>query len=104
VAGPIRLPFLITPRARKASYGEARGDESTRRGRQKWLREAQRALDEQRAREQRPIPRIDPIDGVDHKPREVILRQPIPDVRRQQERLLTITRNKAGRHNDMVLN
>jgi Transposase DDE domain len=39
-----------------------RGDElppeiSTRRGRQKWLREAQRALDERRAREQRPIPR-----------------------------------------------
>ena len=46
-------------------YGEARGDElppeiSTRQGRQKWLREAQRALDERRAREQRPIPRSRP--------------------------------------------
>jgi hypothetical protein len=46
---------------------------------------------------------IDPLDGIDHEPREVFLRQPIPDVRRQQERLLTITRNKAGRHDDMVL-
>jgi hypothetical protein len=56
---------IATDRAEDELYGEARGDElppeiSTRQGRQKWLREAQRALDERRAREQRPIPRSRP--------------------------------------------
>jgi hypothetical protein len=42
-------------------FGEARGDElpgqlSTREGRQRWLHDARRRLDERRAREARPIP------------------------------------------------
>jgi transposase len=46
-------------------YGDARGDElppelATAQGRRKWLREAQRRLDEQREREARPIPRSRP--------------------------------------------
>src|SRR3954454_1987071 len=43
-------------------FGEQRGDElppalATREGRQRWLRDARRRLDEQRAREARPVPR-----------------------------------------------
>jgi transposase len=43
-------------------FGDARGDElppelSTREGRQRWLRDAQRRLDQRRAQEARPIPR-----------------------------------------------
>jgi transposase len=43
-------------------FGERRGDElppalSTREGRQRWLRDARRRLDQQRAEEARPIPR-----------------------------------------------
>jgi hypothetical protein len=42
-------------------------------------------------------------DGVDHEPREVTLRQPLPDIGRHQKRLLSITRDEAlGRH-QMVL-
>jgi transposase len=46
-------------------FGEARGDElppelSTREGRQRWLRDAQRRLDQRRAQEARPIPRSRP--------------------------------------------
>src|SRR4051812_20187499 len=46
-------------------FGEARGDElppelSTREGRQRWLREAQRRLDQRRAQQARPIPRSRP--------------------------------------------
>src|SRR5438552_5363829 len=46
-------------------YGEKRGDElpehlSTSQGRRGWLREAKRQLDEQRAKEARPIPRARP--------------------------------------------
>ena len=42
-------------------FGQARGDElpeplSTPEGRQRWLRDARRRLDERRAREARPIP------------------------------------------------
>jgi len=42
-------------------FGDARGDElpeplSTREGRQRWLRDARRRLDERRAREARPRP------------------------------------------------
>ena len=62
IAREIVEEAIATDRAEDELYGEARGDElppeiSTRQGRQKWLREAQRALDERRAREQRPIPR-----------------------------------------------
>src|SRR5215207_11240 len=65
IAREIVEEAVATDRAEDELYGEARGDElppeiSTRQGRQKWLREAQRALDEQRAREQRPIPRSRP--------------------------------------------
>jgi transposase len=43
-------------------FGDRRGDElppelATREGRQRWLRDARRRLDEQRAREARPVPR-----------------------------------------------
>jgi transposase len=46
-------------------FGDARGDElppelSTREGRQRWLRDAQRRLDQRRAQEARPIPRSRP--------------------------------------------
>ena len=65
IAREIVEEAIATDRAEDELYGEARGDElppeiSTRQGRQKWLREAQRALDEQRAREQRPIPPLAP--------------------------------------------
>ena len=36
--------------------------------------------------------------GVDHKPRQVIGRQPLPHVRRQQEALLTATFNEVLGH------
>jgi hypothetical protein len=42
-------------------------------------------------------------DGVDDKPREVPLGQPLADVRRQQERLLAIGREKVLAHHRMVL-
>jgi transposase len=65
IAREIVEEAIATDRAEDELYGEARGDElppeiSTRQGRQKWLREAQRAIDERRAREQRPIPRSRP--------------------------------------------
>ncbi len=41
---------------------------------------------------------IEPFDRLDHEPREMILRQPIPQRRRQQKRLLTITINEILRH------
>ena len=44
------------------------------------------------------------LDSVDHEPREVLIRQPLPDVRRHQKRLLSITRDKALAHHGMVLN
>jgi hypothetical protein len=48
--------------AADAQFGERRGDEllpalSTREGRQRWLRDAQRRLGQRRAEEARPIPR-----------------------------------------------
>jgi hypothetical protein len=43
-------------------------------------------------------------DGVQHEPREMPLRQPVTDVRRRQERLLTITRDEALAHRTIVLN
>jgi hypothetical protein len=42
-------------------------------------------------------------DRVDHKPRQVIRRQPLPDVRRQQEPLLTAAFNEVLRHTEMLL-
>jgi hypothetical protein len=43
------------------------------------------------------------FDGIEHKPREVILRQPLPQARRQQQLLLAITRDEVLRHPRMVL-
>src|SRR5688500_5816650 len=45
-----------------AQFGERRGDElppelSTREGRQRWLRDARRRLDDRRAEAARPVPR-----------------------------------------------
>jgi transposase len=56
-----------------------------------------------------PIGRIENVevhlaDGVDDKPGEVVLRQPVPDVGWHQKRLRTITRDKALGHHEMVLN
>jgi hypothetical protein len=42
-------------------------------------------------------------DGVDHKPRQMIRRQPLPHVRRQQKPLLTATFDEALRHAGMLL-
>jgi hypothetical protein len=42
-------------------------------------------------------------DGVDHKPREVILRQPVAQARCQQQLLLAITRHEVLRHAWIVL-
>jgi hypothetical protein len=42
------------------------------------------------------------VDGVEHEPREVILRQPLAHVRWHQERLLAITRDEPLRHPRIV--
>jgi hypothetical protein len=41
---------------------------------------------------------IQPLDDIEHKPRQMIPRQPIPDARRQQEILVPITRQEVLRH------
>jgi hypothetical protein len=41
---------------------------------------------------------IETRDRIEHKPREMILRQPVPQRRRQQKRLLTITFNEVLGH------
>jgi hypothetical protein len=59
-----------------------------------------------------PITAIRPIelaqiharDSVEYKPREMPLRQRIPNVGRQQERLITITPNEVLSHPGIVLN
>jgi hypothetical protein len=38
---------------------------------------------------------LHPRDGIDHKPREMALRQPLAHVRRHQKRLLAITRDEV---------
>jgi hypothetical protein len=63
----------------------------------------------------RPAAPIDTMSGVervevhllnraDHKPREMVLRQPPPHVGRHQKRLLAITHDKALGHARIVLN
>jgi hypothetical protein len=42
-------------------------------------------------------------DGIDDKPREVPLGQPLTNIRRQEKRLLAITCDEALAHRDMVL-
>ena len=46
---------------------------------------------------------IHPTHDVDHEPRQMILRQPLPHVRRQQKPLVTTTLNKVLRHTRIVL-
>src|SRR6185369_7732985 len=41
---------------------------------------------------------------LEHKPREMAIRQPIPHVRRQQELLISITRQEVLRHPRSLLN
>ncbi|HUA49170.1 MAG TPA: hypothetical protein VMA77_28295, partial [Solirubrobacteraceae bacterium] len=43
-------------------------------------------------------------DRVDHKPRQMIARQPIPHVRRQQKTLIPPALNEILRHTRIVLN
>lgn len=44
------------------------------------------------------------LDRAEHRPDEVILRQPISQRRRQQERLAAVTRDEVLTHPGMVLN
>ena len=46
---------------------------------------------------------IDLADGVEYESREVLLRQPLAQTRRQQQLLLAITRDEVLRHPEMVL-
>jgi transposase len=61
IAADILAEADAVDRAEDEQFGEARGDElpaplSTHQGRRGWLRDAKRRLDEQRAKEARPIP------------------------------------------------
>ena len=47
-------------------------------------------------------PKIQAPDRVNHKPRQMIRRNPIPDIRRQQKPLLTTTLNEILRHPQIV--
>jgi hypothetical protein len=42
------------------------------------------------------------LDGVDHEPRQMIRRQPIPNVQREQKPLLTPAFNKVLGHTEIV--
>jgi hypothetical protein len=44
------------------------------------------------------IRQIHRVDSVDHEPREVILGQPLPQTRQQQQLLLAIARDEVLRH------
>jgi hypothetical protein len=44
---------------------------------------------------------IQPLDALDHEPRQMILRQPIPQRRRHQKRLLTIKTDEVLRHSPL---
>jgi len=49
------------------------------------------------------LAQLQPRDGIQNEPHEVPFRHPIPHIRRQQERLLTITTNEVLSHPGMVL-
>ena len=55
---------------------------------------------------QRPIEpvQVHLLDRAKHRPHKVILRQPIPQRRRQQHHLPTVTRNEVLTHPRMVIN
>src|ERR1017187_607847 len=44
------------------------------------------------------------LDARQHEPRKMILRQPLPQTRRQQQLLITVTSNEALGHTPIVLN
>ena len=50
------------------------------------------------------LTQIHPRHSVQDEPHQVPVRQPIPHIRRQQERLITITTNEVLSHPGMVLN
>ena len=54
----------------------------------------------------RPVKRVQIhlLHRLQHEPREMVLRQPIPQIRRQQQLLITITRNEVPGHSGIVLN
>ena len=65
IAREILAEARATDAAEDELYGEARGDElpaelATQHGRRGWLRDAQQRLDERRAKEAKPIPRLRP--------------------------------------------
>jgi transposase len=65
IARDILADALAVDAAEDEAFGETRGDElppelANAQGRRKWLREAQRRLDQQRAKQARPIPRSRP--------------------------------------------
>jgi hypothetical protein len=47
---------------------------------------------------------VELVDGVEHEPRPVPLWQPLTQTRRQQQLLLTVTRQEVLRHHGIVLN
>ena len=47
-------------------------------------------------------PKIQAPDRVNHKPRQMIRRNPNPDIRRQQKPLLTTALNEVLRHPQIV--
>ena len=56
-----------------------------------------------------PVGGIEPVEvhlanSIKDEPREVTFRQPLPHIRRHQKRLITITRDEALSHHQMVLN
>lgn len=48
------------------------------------------------------LPQVHPLDGLDHKPHEVVLRQPLTQRRRHQKRLLTITTDEVLGHRGIL--
>jgi hypothetical protein len=48
-------------------------------------------------------PQIELRDGIDHTPRQVALGQPLAQTRRQQQLLITVTRDEVLRHPGILL-
>jgi hypothetical protein len=118
VAKEILAEADAVDRSEDERFGDRRGDElpaelATVQGRRGWLRDAKRRLDEPRAAEARPVPKSRParlreakrrlekehevhlFDRRHNEPRQVIIRQPLTQARRQQQLLLTVTRKEV---------
>jgi hypothetical protein len=118
VAKEILAEADAVDRSEDERFGDRRGDElpaelATVQGRRGWLRDAKRRLDERRAAEARPVPKSRParlreakrrlekehevhlFDRRHNEPRQVIIRQPLTQARRQQQLLLTVTRKEV---------